>query len=37
MYWGDYIYQILAISGGITIGGVASWLTEKISKKEKPI
>lgn len=35
MYWGDYIYHIVAISGGITVGGVASWLIGKISKNEK--
>jgi hypothetical protein len=37
MYFGDYIHQILAISGGVTIGGIVSWLIGKISKKEKPI
>ncbi|MDO6851617.1 hypothetical protein Q4S57_27625 [Priestia megaterium] len=37
MYWGDYIYHILAISGGMTVGGVASWLTTKITGKEKPL
>jgi len=35
MYWGDYIYHVLAISGGVIVGGVISWTTTKILKTKK--
>lgn len=37
MYWGDYVYHILAISGGIAVGAGVNWLALKILKNEKPI
>ncbi len=35
MYWGDYIYHLLALSGGVLVGGVISWTTTKILKTKK--
>ncbi|MHA7098307.1 hypothetical protein [Priestia aryabhattai] len=37
MYWGDYVYHILAISGGIGVGAGINWLALKILKNEKAI
>jgi len=35
MYWGDYIYHLLALSGGVLVGGAISWGTAKILKTKK--
>jgi hypothetical protein len=32
MYFGDYIYHLLALSGGVLVGGVISWATRNILK-----
>jgi len=32
---GDYIYHLLALSGGVLVGGAISWGTAKILKTKK--